>query len=83
MIWSCACGAAPGGRRGQLIRPFPRLALAERPRQSPVMPTQAEHLAPERIRYHPMARETIVTLLDVQRRMPEPLGGIATRMGLP
>jgi transcriptional regulator with XRE-family HTH domain len=44
---------------------------------------RAEHLAPQRTRYHPMARETIIRLLDIQRRMPEPLRGIAARMGLP
>lgn len=43
---------------------------------------KAEQLAPQRTRYHPMARETITRLLDVQRRMPEPLRGIAVRMGL-
>jgi len=29
-----------------------------------------------------MARETVTRLLDIQRRMPEPLRGIAARMGL-
>lgn len=43
---------------------------------------KAEQFAPQRTRYHPMARETITRLLDVQRRMPEPLRGIAARMGL-
>jgi transcriptional regulator with XRE-family HTH domain len=45
--------------------------------------TRAEHLAPQRTRYHPMARQTVTQLLDHQRRLPEPLRGIATRMGLP
>jgi transcriptional regulator with XRE-family HTH domain len=44
--------------------------------------TKAEHLAPQRTRYHPMARETVTRLLDAHRRMPEPLRGIAARMGL-
>jgi len=43
---------------------------------------KAEQLAPQRTRYHPMARETVSRLLDIHRRMPEPLRGIATRMGL-
>jgi transcriptional regulator with XRE-family HTH domain len=43
---------------------------------------QAEQIAPQRTRYHPMARETVARLLDAQRRMPEPLRGIAARMGL-
>lgn len=45
--------------------------------------TRAERLAPQRTRYHPMARQTVTQLLDHQRRLPEPLRGIATRMGLP
>lgn len=44
--------------------------------------TKAEQLAPQRTRYHPMARDTVIGLLDKQRRMPEPLRGIAARMGL-
>ena len=44
--------------------------------------TKAEQLAPQRTRYHPMARETVARLLDIHRRMPEPLRGIAARMGL-
>lgn len=44
--------------------------------------TKAERLAPQRTRYHPMARQTVTQLLDHQRRLPEPLRGIATRMGL-
>jgi transcriptional regulator with XRE-family HTH domain len=43
---------------------------------------KAEQLAPQRTRYHPMARETVTGLLDAQRRMPEPLRGVAARMGL-
>jgi transcriptional regulator with XRE-family HTH domain len=42
----------------------------------------AEKIAPQRTRYHPMARETVGRLLDVQRRIPENLRGVATRMGL-
>ncbi|GAA2290686.1 helix-turn-helix transcriptional regulator [Nonomuraea roseoviolacea subsp. roseoviolacea] len=42
----------------------------------------AETIAPQRTRYHPMARETVGRLLDVQRRIPENLRGVATRMGL-
>jgi hypothetical protein len=42
----------------------------------------AEKIAPQRTRYHPMARETIGRLLDVQRRIPEGLRGVAARMGL-
>jgi transcriptional regulator with XRE-family HTH domain len=41
----------------------------------------AERLAPQRTRYHPMARQTVAQLIDHQRRLPEPLRGIATRMG--
>lgn len=44
--------------------------------------SKAEQLAPQRTRYHPMARETVTRLLDIQRRMPEQLRGIAARMGL-
>jgi transcriptional regulator with XRE-family HTH domain len=44
--------------------------------------TKAERLAAQRTRYHPMARETVIHLLDHQRRLPEPLRGIASRMGL-
>jgi hypothetical protein len=44
--------------------------------------TRAERLAPQRTRYHPMARQTVSQLMDYQRRLPEPLRGIATRMGL-
>jgi transcriptional regulator with XRE-family HTH domain len=43
---------------------------------------KAEQLAPQRTRYHPMARETVARLLDIQRRMPEQLRGIVARMGL-
>jgi transcriptional regulator with XRE-family HTH domain len=42
----------------------------------------AERLAPQRTRYHPMARQTVTQLLDHQRRLPEPLRGLATRMGV-
>lgn len=41
----------------------------------------AESLAPQRTRYHPMARETVGRLLDMQRRVPENLRGVARRMG--
>jgi len=44
---------------------------------------KAEQLAPQRTRYHPMARETVIRLLDIQRQMPQQLRGLATRMGLP
>ena len=44
--------------------------------------TTAERLAPQRTRYHPMARQTVSQLLDQRRRVPEPLHGIATRMGI-
>ena len=44
---------------------------------------RAEQLAPQRTRYHPMARETVIRLLDIQRQMPQQLRGLATRMGLP
>lgn len=44
--------------------------------------TKAERLAPQRTRYHPMARQTVTQLLDHRRRLPEPLRGVATRMGL-
>ena len=43
---------------------------------------QAEQLAPQRTRYLPMARETITRLLDIHRRTPEQLRGMAGRMGL-
>ena len=43
---------------------------------------RAEQLAPQRTRYHPMARETITRLLDIHRRTPEQLRGMAGRMGL-
>jgi transcriptional regulator with XRE-family HTH domain len=44
--------------------------------------SQAEQLAPQRTRYHPMARETVARLLDIHRRTPEQLRGMAGRMGL-
>jgi len=43
---------------------------------------QAEQLAPQRTRYHPMARETVTRLLDIQRRVPEQLHRLAARMNL-
>jgi transcriptional regulator with XRE-family HTH domain len=43
---------------------------------------RAERLAPQRTRYHPMARETVLRLLDIQRRVPEQLHGLAARMNL-
>ena len=43
---------------------------------------EAERLAPQRTRYHPMARETVRKLLDMQRRLPEQLRIVAARMGL-
>ena len=36
-----------------------------------------EQLAPQRTRYHPMARETVIRLLDIQRQMPQQLRGLA------
>lgn len=44
--------------------------------------TKAERLAPQRTRYHPMARETVTGLLDIQRHVPEPLRNLAARMNL-
>lgn len=43
---------------------------------------RAEQLAPQRTRYHPMARETVARLLDIQRRVPEQLHALAARMNL-
>jgi transcriptional regulator with XRE-family HTH domain len=54
-----------------------------RPDRALACVTRAERLAPQRTRYHPMARQTVSQLLDHQRRLPEPLRGIATRMGVP
>jgi hypothetical protein len=54
-----------------------------RPEKALACVTRAERLAPQRTRYHPMARQTVSQLLDQRRRVPEPLRGIATRMGLP
>lgn len=42
---------------------------------------RAETIAAQRTRYHPMARETVGRLLDLQRRVPSPLRGLARRMG--
>ncbi|WP_214413907.1 helix-turn-helix domain-containing protein [Sphaerisporangium fuscum] len=42
---------------------------------------KAEMIAAQRTRYHPMARQTVARLLDLQRRVPAPLRGIARRMG--
>ncbi len=42
----------------------------------------AEQLAPQRTRYHPMARETVARLLDIQRHVPEQLHLLAARMNL-
>jgi hypothetical protein len=44
--------------------------------------TRAERLAPQRTRYHPMARETVTGLLDIQRHIPEQLRSLAARMDL-
>jgi uncharacterized protein HemY len=43
---------------------------------------EAERLAPQRTRYHPMARETVIRLLDQRRRVPEQLRILAARMGM-
>jgi transcriptional regulator with XRE-family HTH domain len=43
---------------------------------------EADRLAPQRTRYHPMARETVTRLLDRQRRVPEQLRILAARMGM-
>jgi transcriptional regulator with XRE-family HTH domain len=43
---------------------------------------EADRLAPQRTRYHPMARETVTRLLDLKRRVPEQLRILAVRMGL-
>jgi transcriptional regulator with XRE-family HTH domain len=43
---------------------------------------EAERLAPQRTRYHPMARETVARLLDLHRQVPEQLRILATRMGM-
>jgi transcriptional regulator with XRE-family HTH domain len=53
-----------------------------RPDKALTCVTRAERLAPQRTRYHPMARQTVMQLLDHQRRLPEPLRGVATRMGI-
>jgi transcriptional regulator with XRE-family HTH domain len=53
-----------------------------RPDKALICLTTAERLAPQRTRYHPMARQTVTQLMDHQRRLPEPLRGLATRMGL-
>jgi resolvase-like protein len=53
-----------------------------RPDKALTCVTRAERLAPQRTRYHPMARQTVMQLLDDQRRLPEPLRGVATRMGI-
>jgi transcriptional regulator with XRE-family HTH domain len=45
--------------------------------------TTAERLAPQRTRYHPMARQVVTQLMDDKRQLPEPLRGLATRMGIP
>lgn len=42
----------------------------------------AERIAPQMTRYHPMSRETVARLLDIQRRLPSPLRGLARRMGI-
>lgn len=42
----------------------------------------AERIAPQMTHYHPMARETVARLLDLQRRLPSPLRGLAHRMGV-
>jgi len=43
---------------------------------------EADRLAPQRTRYHPMARETVMRLLDLRRRVPEQLRILAVRMGM-
>ncbi|MGD0243982.1 MAG: helix-turn-helix domain-containing protein [Streptosporangiaceae bacterium] len=53
-----------------------------RPDKALACVTKAERLAPQRTRYHPMARQTVTQLLDHRRQLPEPLRGVATRMGL-
>lgn len=42
----------------------------------------AEQIAPQRTRYHPMARDTAEHLLDAHRRIPDDLRGLADRMGI-
>ncbi|GGK72717.1 hypothetical protein Sme01_07790 [Sphaerisporangium melleum] len=42
---------------------------------------RAETVAAQQTRYHPMARQTVARLLDLQRRVPAELRGIARRMG--
>lgn len=42
----------------------------------------AERIAPQRTRYHPMARDTAGRLLDAYRRIPDDLRGLADRMGI-
>ncbi len=53
-----------------------------RPDKALACVTRAERLAPQRTRYHPMARQTVSQLMDERRKLPEPLRGIATRMGI-
>lgn len=42
----------------------------------------AERIAPQMTRYHPSARSVVEHLVDVRRELPEPLRGIAHRMGV-
>lgn len=44
---------------------------------------QAEQLAPDQTRHHPMARETVRALIRAERQAHDTLRGLANRIGLP
>ena len=43
----------------------------------------ARRIAPQQVRYHPMARETVYALAQAERRSSESLRSLATWMGIP
>ncbi|GAA0348426.1 helix-turn-helix domain-containing protein [Actinoallomurus spadix] len=43
---------------------------------------RAESIAPQMTRYHPMARESVIRLIDHHRKLPEPLRLLQDRMSL-
>lgn len=61
--------------RGQLLRHKPADALESL--------LAARQIAPQQIRYHPLARETVYALARVERRSSETLRGLAAWIGIP
>jgi transcriptional regulator with XRE-family HTH domain len=56
--------------------------MAGRRKQALSSIIRADRLAPQHTRNHPMARETVLGLIHLQRQLPESLRSMATRMRL-